>query len=164
MGEYLQFVSIDTWTMIFTLINFLVLFLLLKKFLFKPINNVLEKRADEIENTYKTAEKTKIEAEDLKIEYEGRLKSAKEEADGIIKSAVINAQRRSDDIVNEASEKAQYIVEKSQKQIELDKKNAVNEAQSDIASLAVDIAEKIIGKKLDSKEDEQLVSDIIDRI
>ncbi len=164
MGEYLQFVSIDTWTMIFTLINFLVLFLLLKKFLFKPINNVLEKRADEIENTYKTVEKTKIEAEDLKTEYEERLKSAKEEADGIIKSAVINAQRRSDDIVNEASEKAQYIVEKSQKQIELDKKNAVNEAQSDIASLAVDIAEKIIGKKLDSKEDEQLVSDIIDRI
>ncbi len=164
MGEYLQFVSIDTWTMIFTLINFLVLFLLLKKFLFKPINNVLEKRADEIENTYKTVEKTKIEAEDLKTEYEERLKSAKEEADGIIKSAVINAQRRSDDIVNEASEKAQYIVEKSQKQIELDKKNAVNEAQSDIALLAVDIAEKIIGKKLDSKEDEQLVSDIIDRI
>ena len=77
---------------------------------------------------------------------------------------MVNAQRRSDEIVNEASEKTQYIVEKSQKQIELDKKNAVNEAQGDIASLAVDIAEKIIGKKLDSKEDEQLVSDIIDRI
>lgn len=164
MGEYLQFVSIDTWTMIFTLVNFFVLFLILKKFLFKPINNVLEKRAEEIENAYKTAEAANQKAMDDRKTYEEKLQSAKEEADGIIKTAVANAERRSDGIVEEAYERAKYIMEKSQKQIELDKENAVNEAQKDIASMAVDIAEKIISKKLDTSEDEKLISDIIDRI
>ena len=47
MNEYLPFVSIDTWTMIFTWANLLILFLLLKKFLFKPVMKILDERAEE---------------------------------------------------------------------------------------------------------------------
>lgn len=164
MNEYLPFVSIDTWTMIFTWANLLILFLLLKKFLFKPVNKILDERAEEIENSYKRAEETNDKAFSLKNEYEEKLLSAKNEADGIIKSAVETADRRSESIVNEANEKARHIMEKSQKQIEQDKQNAVNEARKDIASMAVDAAEKIIGKKLTDSDDEELISDIIDRM
>lgn len=164
MGEYLQFVTIDVWTMIFTWANLIILFLLLKKFLFKPVNKVLDARQEEIENTYKQAEETKSEAENMKGEYEQKLLSAKNEADGIIKSAVEAANRRSDSIVSEANEQARHIMAKSQKQIEQEKKNAINEAREDIASMAVDVAEKLIGKKLDESDDEKLISDIIDRI
>ena len=160
MNEYLPFVSIDTWTMIFTWANLLILFLLLKKFLFKPVTNILDKRAEEIENSYKQADK----ALSLKSEYEEKLLSAKNEADGIIKSAVETADRRSESIVNEANEKVRYIMEKSQKQIEQDKQNAVTDAKREIASMAVDAAEKIIGKKLTDSDDEELISDIIDRM
>ena len=139
MNEYLPFVSIDTWTMIFTWANLLILFLLLKKFLFKPVTKILDERAEEIENSYK-------------------------QADGIIKSAVETADRRSESIVNEANEKVRYIMEKSQKQIEQDKQNAVTDAKREIASMAVDAAEKIIGKKLTDSDDEELISDIIDRM
>ena len=158
MNEYLPFVSIDTWTMIFTWANLLILFLLLKKFLFKPVTNILDKRAEEIENSYKQAEETNDKALSLKSEYEEKLLSAKNEADGIIKSAVETA------IVNEANEKVRYIMEKSQKQIEQDKQNAVTDAKREIASMAVDAAEKIIGKKLTDSDDEELISDIIDRM
>ena len=106
MNEYLPFVSIDTWTMIFTWANLLILFLLLKKFLFKPITKILDKRAEEIENSYKQAEETNDKALSLKSEYEEKLLSAKNEADGIIKSAVETADRRSESIVNEANEKS----------------------------------------------------------
>ena len=164
MEEYLPFVSIDVWTMIFTWVNLIILFLLLKKFLFKPVNKVLDERAEEIENSYKEAENTKSQAQSMKTEYENKLSGAKKEADGIIKSAVETANRRSDSIVSEANEQAKHIIEKSQKQIERDKENAMNEAEADIASMAVDIAGKIIGKKLDTDTDEKLISDIIDRI
>lgn len=164
MEEYLPFVSIDVWTMIFTWVNLIILFLLLKKFLFKPVNKVLDERAQEIENSYKEAENTKSQAQSMRAEYENKLSGAQKEADGIIKSAVETANRRSDSIVSEANEQAKHIIEKSQKQIERDKKNAINEAEADIASMAVDIAGKIIGKKLDTDTDEKLISDIIDRI
>ena len=162
MNEYLPFVSIDTWTMIFTWANLLILFLLLKKFLFKPVMKILDERAEEIENSYKQAEETNDKALSLKSEYEEKLLSAKNEADGIIKSAVETADKRSESIVNEANEKVRYIMEKSQKQIEQDKQNAVTDAK--IASMAVDAAEKIIGKKLTDSDDEELISDIIDRM
>lgn len=164
MEEYLPFVSIDVWTMIFTWANLIILFLLLKKFLFKPVNKVLNERAEEIENSYKQAENTKSEAQSMKSKYEDKLSSVQTEADGIIKSAVEAANRRSDSIVSEANEQANHIIEKLQKQIERDKENAMNEAEADIASMAVDIAEKILGKKLDTNTDEKLISDIIDRI
>ena len=68
MNEYLPFVSIDTWTMIFTWANLLILFLLLKKFLFKPVTKILDERAEEIENSYKQAEETNDKAlEALKV-------------------------------------------------------------------------------------------------
>ena len=153
MNEYLPFVSIDTWTMIFTWANLLILFLLLKKFLFKPVTKILDERAEEIENSYKQAEETNDKALSLKSEYEEKLLSAKNEADGIIKSAV-----------ETANEKVRYIMEKSQKQIEQDKQNAVTDAKREIASMAVDAAEKIIGKKLTDSDDEELISDIIDRM
>ena len=79
MNEYLPFVSIDTWTMIFTWANLLILFLLLKKFLFKPVTKILDERAEEIENSYKQAEETNDKAISLKSEYEEKLLSAKNE-------------------------------------------------------------------------------------
>lgn len=164
MNEYLPFVTIDTWTMIFTWANLVVLFLLLKKFLFKPINKVLDDRKSEIEGSYASAKKANDEAIELKNEYEEKLLSAKIEADGIIKSAVETADRRSTAIVDEASEKARVIVESGKKQAERDKKNAIDEAQEDIVSIAVDAAEKIIGKKLTDEDDDKLISDIIDRM
>lgn len=162
--EFLQFVTIDVWTMLFTWANLIILFLLLKKFLFKPVNKVLDARAEEIENTYKSAENTEHEALSMKSEYEQRLQNAKTEADSIIQSAVEAAERRSEGIVSEADTEAKRIMEKSQKQIEQDKRNAVNEAREDIASMAVDVAQKLIGKKFDGEDDEKLISDIIDRI
>lgn len=164
MGEYLPFVTIDTWTMIFTLVNLVVLFLLLKKFLFKPVNKMLDARKEEIENSYKQAEDAKAEAEGIKDEYEQKLMGAKDEADKIIKSAVEKASMRSDSIIDDANNEARNIIEKSQKQIEQEKRTAMKEAQEDIASMAVEVAEKLISKKLNSSDDEKLISDIIDRI
>lgn len=160
----MDFVTIDMWTMIFTWLNLIILFLLLKKFLFGPVNKILLARAEEIETTYTTAESAKREAENIRAEYEKQISSAKDEADGIIKSAVVKAKERSETIVNEAQETAQRIAEKSREQIELDKKNALREARGDIASMAVDVAEKLIGEHISDSADDKLIESIIDKI
>lgn len=162
--EYLQFVSVEKWTMIFTWANLLILFLLLKKFFFKPVNKVLSDRAAEIESEYKKAENVNSEALSFKSEYENKLLSAESEAENIIKSAVKAASARSEKILGEADESAKRLAEKSRKQIETDREKALAEARRDIASMAVDIAEKVVGKRFSSEEDEKLISDIIDRI
>lgn len=164
MEEYLPFVSLDTWTMIFTWANLVILFLLLKKFLFKPVNKVLEERAAEIAGEYKSAEDAKYAASSMKTEYEQKLRSANAEAESIIKSAVNTANERSNSIVDEANDEAKRIIEKSQKQIETDKRNAMDAMKKDIASVAVDAAEKILKREIDASADDDLLSDIIDRM
>lgn len=164
MEEYLPFVSIDTWTIIMSWGNLLILFLLLKIFLFKPVGKVLDARAEEIDETYKSAEDTKSSAEKMLGEYEEKLKNARGEADGIIKSAQRTADMRSENIVGEANDKARRIMEKSRAQIERDKKEAVRAARGDIAKAASAIAEKLIGRELTADDDEKLIGDIIDRM
>ncbi len=146
----MDFVTIDMWTMIFTWLNLIILFLLLKKFLFGPVNKILLARAEEIETAYTTAESAKREAAELRGEYEQQIRSAKDEADGIIKSAVSAAKERSESIVNEAQETAQRI--------------ALREARGDIASMAVDVAEKLIGERISDRADDKLIESIIDKI
>lgn len=164
MGEYLPFVTIDMWTMIFTLINFAILFLLLKRFLFKPVNKLLSERAEEIALSYQKAENAENKALEIKKEYEAKLGSARSEADEIIRSAIETAFVHSDGIIKDANAQAQIIIEKTHRQVEHEKTAAMNEAKKNIASMAVSATEKLIKKSLGTETDERLIADVIDRI
>ena len=164
MDNYLPFVSLDVWTMIFTWINLVISFLLLKKFLFKPINKILDERAAEIEGEYTAAENARAEADTINAEYVGKIDSAKTEADSIIKSAVTTANERSDAIVSDANSEARRIIENSQKQIAQEKRNAMREMRGDIATIAHDAAEKILKREIDENTDDEIISDIIDKL
>ena len=144
MDKYLSFVTIDVWTLIFTWCNLLILFLLMKKFLFGPIKNILKQRDDEINDMYEKAKKHEASAAEKESEYNTKLSSAKSEAASIVDNAVKNASVRSSEIVTEAEAKASSIIARADKQIELERQKAMSEIKSDISSLALDIAEKII--------------------
>ena len=74
--------------------------------------------------------------------------NAKKEAADIVKSAVKTAEMRSDDIIEDAKNTAKNLLDKANKEIEQEKKNAVNEIKTDISTLAVDIAKKVIKKDI----------------
>lgn len=164
MEKYLAFVTIDKWTLIFTWANLLILFLLMKKFFFKPIKNILKQREDEVNSLYEKANFSNTEAEKLKNEYEKRLAEAKSEANEIVGSAVKNAKVRSDEIIGDAKKEAQGIMEKAEREIELEKNSCVNEIKTEISYLAVDIAKKVIEKDLKEKDHEKLIDDIISKM
>ena len=157
-------VSFQYWTFIAQILNLFVQIFLFKKFLFKPIQNILEKRRQEVGDLYTQAEEAKADAQQDKAEYEARLLAAEEEAAGIMKNALDRANVRSDEIIREASQKAAAMKEKADRDIAQERKKAVNEIKDDISNMAVEIAEKIVGREVSSQDHEKLISDFIDNM
>ena len=88
------FISLNIWTSIFTLCNLLIVFFVMKKFLFKPVKKMIDDRQKEIDDQYADAEKSKTDAAELKSQYETRLAEANAEKEAILKEAYRKAQLR----------------------------------------------------------------------
>ena len=157
----LDLVSIVPWEIITQLINLLLLFLLLKHFLFKPVQNILNARQAEIDKSYADAETAQTRAEELRDEYEKRISDAKAEAADIAKAASRKAQAHYDEVVGTAKADAARLREKAEAQIEQEKKKAMNELKDEISGIAVDIASKVVEREIDEKDHEELISECI---
>ncbi|MBR6568936.1 MAG: ATP synthase F0 subunit B, partial [Clostridia bacterium] len=99
----MDIISVNLWSILISLANLLIMFIILKKFLFKPVQKVFAQRQEQVDKIYGDAEQDRNAAVSMKQEYEARLSAAREEADGIVRNAVQSAQRRGDAIVAEAS-------------------------------------------------------------
>ena len=164
MDEFLSFVTIDVWTMIMTWGNLLILFLLMKKFLFGPVKKIMDERQAEIEKNISDAEAAKANAEGLKAEYEEKLKSAKKEADTILTTASKNALLKEEEILKGASEKASALLEKAEEEIAMERRAALEGLKGEVSEIATSIAAKIIEKDIDEKDHEKLIEKFIDEI
>ena len=89
--EVQQFISIAPWTIIFQILNLLLLMVLFKKYLFKPVTEILEKRQAEIEGHYQEAQQAETDAKAMKADYESKMAGARQEADRVIKTATESA-------------------------------------------------------------------------
>ena len=112
--EVQQFVSLAPWTIIFQIGNLLLLVWLMKKFLFKRVQNILDKRQQEIDGIYEAADADRNSAAELKEEYTQRMATARDEADRLVRSAVDEANRKGDEIVDGAHRQASYIIKKAE--------------------------------------------------
>ena len=103
MPEIFQsFVYINWWNIVVTICNTLITFLIIKKFLFKPVKKMLAAREEEVQAIYSNAEKAQTEAEQMRSEYTERLSRAKAEAAEIVGSATRRATVRSEEILRES--------------------------------------------------------------
>ncbi len=164
MEEFLSFVTIDVWEIIFTWVNLLILFLLMKKILFKPVKAILDKREKDVGALYSDAEKASAEADRLRSEYSEKLSSAKEEADEIVRSATRKAQLAEEEILRDAHGKADRIIERAEENIELEKQNAINEVKNEISEMAVTLASAIIKKEVSEDEHREMIDSFIDSV
>ena len=127
MGNVLPFVGFTPWEIIVTICNTLITFLVIKKFLFKPVRKMMAAREEEVQTMYTAAEKAQTEAEQLRSEYTERLSKAKEEAAEIVGSATRRATVRSEEILKESSQQAAAMMKKAESTIEQERKKAMNE-------------------------------------
>lgn len=158
------FLGVNPWTALFTLANTVTLFLVLKKYLFKPVMKMIDDRQNEIDDMYHKAENSKKQAEALQAEYEQKFAAASLEADRLVKEAIHRGHDREAEIIRQANAEAVAIREKASADIAQEKKKAVAEAKGEISDLAVEIAEKVIGKALDDSEQKRLVDSFIDEL
>lgn len=133
--------------LVWTIINLIVLFLLLRHFLINPVSNIMEQRRKLIADGLQNAQDTQDEANRLKAEYEEALSGAKKESAGIVDKARIDARAEYDRIVGEAGAKAGNIIENAKENVRIEREQTMKELQSQIAGLAIASAEKIVGDK-----------------
>ena len=145
--------------LVFTIINLIVLYLLMKKFLFGPIIAVMEKRKAMIDEQFASAEKTTAEANQLKGQYEDALKSAKEESFSIVEH---EAKVQADSIVKRANDQAGQILEKARRDISTEQEAAMKAMEGKVAELAMDAASRIMGKKNDEAQDMSLYDQFLE--
>lgn len=162
--QTLSLVSIDPGTIIFTLINALIIFLIFKFFLFKPVGKVLDKRKEMAAAAITDAEKAKEAAEAAEKEYKDRLADAKEQAAEIVKQATLRAQKREEEIINEANQKAADIRAKAEENIERDKQRALNEVKDQISELVVMAAGKVVEKEISASDNEEIISKFLSEV
>ena len=151
----MQLLRID-WNVVFTIINLIVLYLLLKKFLIGPVTGIMQKRKEMIDGQLADADNRRKQAGELKQQYEDMLKGAHEESTKILEEARKSAQKEYDSKVKSADAQADKIIENAQKTIELEREKTMQDLQAQIADLALVAAGKVIGEKSTEKNDQSL--------
>ena len=160
----LDIISVNIWHIVISLANLVILFLILKKLLFKPVKKIVEQRQNEIDAEYRKADKTKAEADSIKAEWESRIATAEEEADKIINEAVERADSRNEVMLYESREKADQIIRKAKADIERDKREARETIKKEIVDVSQAISEQIIGREINMDDHRDLIDKAIDKI
>ena len=161
MGNTQGLVTIIPWTFIAQILNLFIQVFLIKRFLFKPINEMLEKRRDLADKEIREAREAKEEADSLKVQYEEGLEGARNEAAQIVQNALKEAQLRADETVRKAQEQAVGIRKKAEADIAQEKKKAINEMKDEIGELAMDIAGKVVEKEINEEDHKKLIEEFI---
>ena len=162
--KYLEFFTIDVWTMIFTWINMAILFTVVKKLLFKPVMKILDRRDAEIRKIYDEANQANEKAVNLEKEYSEKMAQAREEAGEIIKQATLSAQRREQEIISDAQEKATIMTKRAEAEIAQERKKAYQEIKNEISDISVAIAGKMVQREITAKDHEALISQFIENV
>jgi F-type H+-transporting ATPase subunit b len=148
-----------------TTIIFLMFFLILKKFAWKPILGAVKARDEMIRGSLASAEKARKEMAKLQSDNEAILKKAREEREGILKEARDIRDKLIAEAKGKASEEADKVVEKARARIEKEKAIALTEIREQVTTLSVEIASKLLGEKLKhTGEQEKLIDNYLKEI
>ena len=164
MGQFEAFVGVNFWTALFVLLNTLTIYFVAKKFLFKPVMEMIQSRQKEIDDMYAQAQSAQDSAKALEEEYQAKLASAQTTGDRLVKEAMERRKNREEEIIRQATKEADAIREKASADIAREKKQAINDAKNEISSLAMEIAGKVVGESLDAARQEKLVDSFLEEL
>ena len=157
-------VGIVPWTFIAQICNLFIQVYLIKRFLFKPINEMLEKRRQMADAQIQDAVKAKNEADAIKAEYEQNMLEAKNKANDILISAQKTAAVQSEAMLKEAASQAAAIKVKAENDIAQEKRKAVNEIKGEIGGMAMENAGKVIEREICEEDHRKLIDEFISNV
>ena len=162
--QSLDIISINIWHIVIALCNLLILYLMLKKFLYKPVKKVLADRQAAIDSRYDEADKAKSEALASKAEWEERMAAADEEAAGIVSSAVESANRQSSAILSETKERADRMISRAQAEADAERRKAEDDIRERIADVSTAVAGKLLETEISAADHSDLIDSFISEI
>lgn len=161
----MELITPDFGLLFWMTLAFGIVFFVLAKFAFPVINGMLKKREEEINNALELAERTHKEMEELQVNNEQLLQQAREERVKMLNEAKQLADKFIEDAKVKANEEKDRIIENAKEMIEHEKMAATTEIKNQIADISIQVAEKIIAKKLDSdKEQLEYINRLLEEI
>ncbi|AIM25266.1 F0F1 ATP synthase subunit B [Melissococcus plutonius] len=143
---------------------FLILMLLLKKFAWGAVTDMLKKREDKIANDLDSAEQSRIAAAKMEQERQQQLLSSKSDAAEIIKNAKESGEQTRQKLLNEANGEISHLKEKARGDISQEHDEAMASIKTDVSKLSIEIAEKILNKELSEASHEALINSYIESL
>jgi F-type H+-transporting ATPase subunit b len=159
----MELIKPDLGLIVWMVISFSIVLFILKKFAWKPILGAIKDREDSIEEALLSAEKAKEEMEQLVADNDKIMQEARKERDLLIKEAKEIKDQIISEAKTQANDEANKILDNAKKTIDAEKNAALNEIKNQISSLSIDIAEKIISKKIENQvEYNDIINNAID--
>lgn len=141
------------FNLLWTIFNLIIFYLLMRLFLIKPIRKTLQARKELIDNQFKEAEDTVNAANEKMADYEDKIKNVDTEAKEIISDARDKAKVEYNKILDKANDDAAKMKQDAQKQIMQDTENARRDVKEELAKLAMETAQKVVGESVNAKTD-----------
>ncbi|EMN48388.1 ATP synthase F0, B subunit [Leptospira interrogans str. L1207] len=160
----LSLLDVNPGLVVWTLVTFLVVVLVLKKFAWDVILRALDERAETVQNDIKKASELRLEAEALLKDYEARLNSAKDEANAIVAEAKSDALKLKNKLLEETNGEVKAQKDQAVKEIELAKAKALGQLQAQIVEMTITVAAKVLEKQLKSEDYKAFIETELDKL
>ncbi|MGD1006840.1 MAG: F0F1 ATP synthase subunit B [Ignavibacteriaceae bacterium] len=157
-------IDVNPGVAVWTLVTFVVLLVVLKKFAWKPILTALEQRENAIRESLEKAEKAKEDAQKVLDQNQVNLAKAEEESKQILNQSRAYAEKLKEQIVQESKIQAKKLIEEAAAEIERKKDAAFDELKSQVVEIAINAAEKILRENLDKETQTKIVNKYIGEI
>jgi F-type H+-transporting ATPase subunit b len=164
MGEIMHQLGIEPATIVVEMVGFVLLLVLLKRFLWSPVTGYLEQRQRDIAQTYDKVEQTRQEMERLRDEYEQRLANIEAEARAQIQQAVKEAQQVREQILAEARQQAEKMIRDAEEVIRYEREKALAEMRTQVVDLTLLATSRILQESVDDARHRKMVEDFIDQV
>lgn len=164
MPQSLDVISVNLWNILISLANLVILFLLVKKFLFKPVQKLFADREAAIAHQYAAAEAAKREALSRREEWQAKLDDAHAEADAIVKDATERADANAKRILAEADAHAEQLVTRAREEAELERRRVAHDIKQEIVESATVLAEKMLEREVRTEDHSAMIDAFIDEM
>jgi F-type H+-transporting ATPase subunit b len=143
------------------IINFIVLFVLLRLFLYKPVMKMLDERAKRAKDAMELAESTKKEFEQAKVEVQKQIEKGRQEAQAVLTQAVQVGERLKEESRQEAQKQAQAIIDRTRAELETERDKIVGDLRREFVDISISAAEKVIKETLDKEKQRKLIEETL---
>ncbi len=151
-------------TLVLTILNFIILLVVLRMILFKPLAKFLDERAQTIADSLRFAEENKKRAGEIAAEKDAIISETRKKAAEIMEKATANASDEGREIVRKAREETQAILTSAQKELAEEAGRVKRELRAEVSGMVVAIAEKVLAREIRTEEHKSIIEDGLDRL